>query len=526
MDPVSLVLGLIGGLVVVVLAFGIRQLLRRKIKTASAHTETWPAQVFRSAPPAPAPQALDLQPSPASATPASHGPIQALMTYTKADGSTRVRDLTMYSRTLKDGQTYSINGRQQGETITKQFLLSGISRLELPGLSPPLVLISGEQIKEWLDQHLAERLSAARTTRPRDLARSTPAQPAPVTSAPGKPGNDSWAEALPAVPLPPPPPPPRLAAAEPSEIPTLPGLLPDGAKGFAVLDLETTGTGRSCRIVEIALVRLNPQGRITEEWETLVHPGMPIPNAHIHGIDDALVAGAPSFAEIAGLLAAKLHEHVLVAHNLRHFDGPILEAHFAEVDGIDLTLGSGIDTMPKPRVKLVDLCARHGVELDPVVAHTALGDTRALVKALLNGMAHLEPASHAVTVLRNGLISLPTRSVTRGMATSAKGPASGWTATSLQLEAGQVFITTGPPSMKTDTDIKRAEAHGIRIGLQYRKAASIPKRQPPDFLLSSSLTLSNRKMADAKELQLPVVLCSDFVQARCGGSVRAWRHQG
>jgi len=106
-------------------------------------------------------------------------------------------------------------------------------------------------------------------------------------------------------------------------------LLPDGARGFAVLDLETTGNGRSCRIVEIALVRLDPQGRITEEWETFIQPGMPIPNAHIHGIDDALVAGAPSFSEKAGSLAAKLHEHVLVAHILLSFDGPILEAHFA-----------------------------------------------------------------------------------------------------------------------------------------------------------------------------------------------------
>jgi DNA polymerase III epsilon subunit-like protein len=61
-------------------------------------------------------------------------------------------------------------------------------------------------------------------------------------------------------------------------------------------------------------VQLNPEGKITEEWETLVHPGQPIPNTHIHGIDDALVTGAPHFAEIAGTLAAKLHEHVVVAH--------------------------------------------------------------------------------------------------------------------------------------------------------------------------------------------------------------------
>ena len=79
--------------------------------------------------------------------------------------------------------------------------------------------------------------------------------------------------------------------------------------------------------------------------------------------------------------------------------------------------------------------------------------------------------------------------------------------------------------MKADTEIKRAEAHGTRIGLQYRKVNAIPKRLPPAFLVSTSLTLANRKMADARELQIPIVLCSDFVNARMGNTVRAWLYQ-
>lgn len=59
------------------------------------------------------------------------------MTYRKADGSTRVRSLTIHSRNLKVGQTHTLNCRQVGEQITKQFLLGGISRLERPGLVPP-----------------------------------------------------------------------------------------------------------------------------------------------------------------------------------------------------------------------------------------------------------------------------------------------------------------------------------------------------------------------------------------------------
>lgn len=306
---------------------------------------------------------------------------------------------------------------------------------------------------------------------------------------------------------------------------SLEALLPDGAHGFAVLDLETTGTGRSCRIVEIALVRLDRRGRITEEWETLVQPGLPIPNAQIHGIDDAMVAAAPAFADIAGALAAKLHEHVLVAHNLRSFDGPILEAHFADVDGVELSLGDGMDTMPQPRLKLVELCRRHGVELDPAVAHTALGDTRALARALQNGMAHLRPATHTVQVQQNGRLADPCRPYTRAMAAAQPKPAQ-WSAIALPLQRGQTFITTGPASTRPDTEVKRGERHGIALGLIYRKVNAIPKQNPPAFLLATSLTLTTRKLLEARERQLPVVLCSDFLQAHCERTVRAWLFNG
>lgn len=66
----------------------------------------------------------------------------------------------------------------------------------------------------------------------------------------------------------------------------------------------------------------------------------------------------------------------------------------------------------------------------------------------------------------------------------------------------------------------------MAMGLEYRKVNSIPKRQPPAFLLSTSLTLANRKMKEAKEMQLPVVLCTDFMKVQGAGSVRAWRYQG
>ena len=508
MNLFVLTLGLLAALALAAAAVVAVGAFARHRRLSRAHTEARtgvrPAPRLVSPPmPPPPPPPVPPRSVVEARPPAVVGPVTVMMTYTKADGSTRERELTLYSRNLREGRTYSLNAREPGNTVTKQFLLSGISRIVVPADNSPCSFTDPDSIVSWLEQAIPLKGAAPpkRTTSSPDstaptvppLAESTPAQSAPVRSS----GFE------------------------------LSDLLPVGARGFAVLDLETTGLGRNCRIVEIALVRLDPMGHITEEWETLVSPGVLIPNADVHGIDDALVQLAPSFEDIAGLLAAKLHEHVVVAHNLRGFDGPILEAHFASVDGVDLHLGDGLDTMPTPRIKLVDLCARHGVVLESGDAHTALGDTRALAKALKNGMAHLKPAQTAVVVRRNDRLSHSTANLTRAMVAAAKPPVdstNNWQKHSIQLEPGLVFMTTGPASMKADTEIKRAELHVTSLGLEYRKVSSIPKRNPPAFLLTTSLGLSTRKMQDARELGVPVVLCRDVMRARQGTRVQSWLH--
>jgi len=315
------------------------------------------------------------------------------------------------------------------------------------------------------------------------------------------------------------------APAEPVTAPRLQHLLPAEAIGFAVIDLETTGFGRSARIVEIAVVRLDPAGCVVEEWETIINPGIAIPNSHIHGIDDDDARSAPMFADIAGLLAAKLHRHVLVAHNLSSFDRPILEAHFAGIDGVQLSLGDGIDTMPNPRQKLAELCASHGVELNSSDAHSALGDTRALAQVLVKGIPHVQPAQQSVAVDKNTLLARPAQNYTRAMA--RREPAhSGWTAVRWTLEGNQTFATTGPASMRTDTEIKQAEQYASGLGLTYRKVSTLPKRNPPDFLISTNLKLRTRKMEDAMDRGLPVLLTRDIAAAALGSTVTAWRWSG
>lgn len=92
-----------------------------------------------------------------------------------------------------------------------------------------------------------------------------------------------------------------------------------GPTVFVAFDTETTGLwALSHKIVEIAAVKFRIDSPLTEEFESLVNPGRPIPPevTAIHGITDEMVAEAPSsaaalkaFVEFCG------PDAVLVAHN-------------------------------------------------------------------------------------------------------------------------------------------------------------------------------------------------------------------
>lgn len=90
---------------------------------------------------------------------------------------------------------------------------------------------------------------------------------------------------------------------------------------FVVFDLETTGAKTPpCRITEIGAFRVK-NGKITEEFHTLVNPETPIPIfiSQLTGITDQMVRHAPKFSEIAAEFLDFIGDSVLVAHNA-HFD--------------------------------------------------------------------------------------------------------------------------------------------------------------------------------------------------------------
>lgn len=103
---------------------------------------------------------------------------------------------------------------------------------------------------------------------------------------------------------------------------------------FVVFDLETTGAkAPPCRITEIGAYRVR-DGKVVDEFQTLVDPEMPIPPfiTQLTGISDAMVKGAPIFADVAEDFLGFIGDSVLVAHNsgfdmrfLNHEIGRIFE---------------------------------------------------------------------------------------------------------------------------------------------------------------------------------------------------------
>ncbi|MBE9610353.1 exonuclease domain-containing protein [Chitinilyticum piscinae] len=97
---------------------------------------------------------------------------------------------------------------------------------------------------------------------------------------------------------------------------------------LVLVDLETTGANPlRDRITEIGIVSIDEHG--SQRWSSLVNPQQPISDfiRELTGIDDAMVAEAPVFAELAAEVLARLKGRVLVAHNAR-FDYGFLRSEF------------------------------------------------------------------------------------------------------------------------------------------------------------------------------------------------------
>lgn len=149
---------------------------------------------------------------------------------------------------------------------------------------------------------------------------------------------------------------------------------------IAIIDLETTGlSAASDRIVEIAVVRIEPNAEPRLVLDTLVDPQRRVTCSSIHGIYDEDVEGAPLFRELMAPLAEALDGAVVASFNV-YFDIKFIEQelqaakvrlplpHFCMM-WLRPALGLG------PRASLEGTCQALGVEQN--AAHRAASDAMA-----------------------------------------------------------------------------------------------------------------------------------------------------
>ncbi|MHB9754572.1 DEDDh family exonuclease [Streptomyces sp. BYX5S] len=156
-------------------------------------------------------------------------------------------------------------------------------------------------------------------------------------------------------------------------------------KGYAVVDVETTGLSRDDRIISAAVYRLDARGDVEDHWYSLVNPQRDPGPVWIHGLTTDVLTSAPLFADIAEEFATRLDDRVLVAHNAV-FDWSMIAREYARAERtapvrqrlctIALSKELGL---PLPNHKLESLAAHFGVVQER--AHHALDDARVLAEA-------------------------------------------------------------------------------------------------------------------------------------------------
>lgn len=153
---------------------------------------------------------------------------------------------------------------------------------------------------------------------------------------------------------------------------------------YAIVDIETTGGHASGNgITEIA-VCIHDGTRIVETFHSLVNPNQNIPIyiTALTGINNAMVASAPRFEDIAERIHLLLDDQIFVAHNV-NFDYSFVK-HQLKNSGYELnskklcTVRLGRKVFPGlPSYSLGNLCRSLDVEIEN--RHRAMGDAKATV---------------------------------------------------------------------------------------------------------------------------------------------------
>lgn len=151
---------------------------------------------------------------------------------------------------------------------------------------------------------------------------------------------------------------------------------------YAVVDIETTGGHASANGITEVAINVHDGNKVVESFSTLINPRIYIPDyiTALTGIDNDMVADAPTFDDVALQIYQLLHDKVFVAHNV-NFDYSFLKHHLAAA-GYDLqcrklcTVRLSRRLIPgKPSYSLGKLCSTLNIPIQN--RHRAAGDADA-----------------------------------------------------------------------------------------------------------------------------------------------------
>jgi DNA polymerase III epsilon subunit family exonuclease len=185
---------------------------------------------------------------------------------------------------------------------------------------------------------------------------------------------------------------------------------------FVVLDVEAIGAkGLPARIIELGAYHVR-SGKILDEFQSLIDPGVPLPRfiAALTGITDAMLKGAPKFAEVVDAWLDFAGDSVLVAHDSK-FDLALLNRETARVFPGCRMRNAELCTVKLARrlMRTLDshsldaLAAYFGIEI--AARHRAAGDARTTAQLLLHLMDQLESEGVRTLLEARNFTELPVR---------------------------------------------------------------------------------------------------------------------
>lgn len=160
---------------------------------------------------------------------------------------------------------------------------------------------------------------------------------------------------------------------------------------YVIFDLETTGVRCDVdEIIEISAIKVRDH-KITDQYNTLVNPGMHIPAAatKVNHITDEMVEDAPELEEALSGFLDFIEDGILVGHNIHTFDMKFVKHACMRTFGTDIQ-NDYIDTLFMARKCLPQLSHHKLTDISEYFNISTEGAHRALNDCIMNQKCYEE----------------------------------------------------------------------------------------------------------------------------------------